>query len=493
MALDLSSVNDTCFEDTGSNTVYNCVFLSSEVISLPGTTDILFYISEVGHLVLANFFVEHSSGSYILKKLPSIKFPHDSSCMPTNLSLDKSFSNQEDAVSQPALNSCSDVLDLNFHNRFGRTETDLQSSALDCTNVCHAQMCSQQTAANASLVPTSLNVPDFEHPVDTTVPRSQCRWNSMVMNNNENSPSCVSRSKFLGQIVCELLNKIKNHMNSSESQEIIIQGHNLSELERFVKHLREFRLRLGLSQVQLSTELEKHYNDKALFSQTLLSRFEKLNVTVRSAYRLLPYLKRWISHAEQNQCSQIAIEKLSVFRHPVPVRAVGNSRLTTLARLGQIDHTPFSSSSSSSSTSPVLALVKKHAKDNGKINRPSVNTSISKSILSSISQVKCKLTDPQQKRCRRRRTYFSPKALSILTEFYAVNSRPKVIEFVSLNFSLNLFLKQYYCLNLIIGPDFTELASRIGCDRESVRVWFCNRRQLDQECSKKDMTASTDV
>lgn len=85
-------------------------------------------------------------------------------------------------------------------------------------------------------------------------------------------------------------------------------------------------------------------------------RFEKLNVTVRSAYRLLPYLKRWISHAEQNQCGKITIEKLSVFHHSIPVRAVGNSRLTTLARLGRTDYNP---SSSSSSTSSVLALVKK--------------------------------------------------------------------------------------------------------------------------------------
>lgn len=70
----------------------------------------------------------------------------------------------------------------------------------------------------------------------------------------------------------------------------------------------------------------------------------------------MPYLKRWISHAEQNQCGKITIEKLSVFHHSIPVRAVGNSRLTTLARLGRTDYNP---SSSSSSTSSVLALVKK--------------------------------------------------------------------------------------------------------------------------------------
>ncbi|CAI2730281.1 unnamed protein product [Schistosoma spindalis] len=453
MALDLSSVNDTSFEETGSNTTYNCVFLSSEVISFPGTNDILFYISEIGHLVLANFFVEHSNGSYILKKLPHIKFPHDSSDLPTNLSLDKSLSNQENVISQLSVNDCSNILDLNYPSKFGRIETDIQSSALDRTNVSHIQTCSQQTAVNSS----SLNVPELENPTNSTIPRPQCENSSANMNKSKNSSSRISRSKFLGQIVCEILNKMKNRMTSSENQEIIIQGHNLTELEHFVKHLREFRLRLGLSQVQLGIELSKHFNDKALCSQTLLSRFEKLNVTVRSAYRLLPYLKRWISHAEQNQCGQITIEKLSVFHHPIPVRAVGNSRLTTLARLGR---TGYNSSSSSSSTSSVLALVKKQVKDNDCVaDYPTDHSSLSE-LTSDISEFNCKLPDPQQKRCRRRRTYFSPKALSILTEFYSTNTRPK-------------------------GTDFTELASRIGCDRESVRVWFCNRRQLDHDCSQK--------
>ncbi|CAH8560193.1 unnamed protein product [Schistosoma intercalatum] len=408
--------------------------------------------NHVGHLILANFFVEHSNGSYILKKLPHIKFSHDSSDLPTNLSLDKSFSNQENVISQFSVNDCSNILDLNFPSKFGRIETDIQSSALDCTNVSHVQTCSQQTVVNSS----SLNVPELENPANSTIPRPQCENSSANMNKSKNSSSRISRSKFLGQIVCELLNKMKNRMTSSENQEIIIQGHNLTELEHFVKRLREFRLRLGLSQVQLGIELSKHFNDKALCSQTLLSRFEKLNVTVRSAYRLLPYLKRWISHAEQNQCGQITIEKLSVFHHSIPVRAVGNSRLTTLARLGRTDYNP----SSSSSTSSVLALVKKQVKDNDCVaDCPTDHSSLSE-LTSDISESNCKLPDPQQKRCRRRRTYFSPKALSILTEFYSTNTRPK-------------------------GTDFTELASRIGCDRESVRVWFCNRRQLDHECSQK--------
>ncbi|CAH8589624.1 unnamed protein product [Heterobilharzia americana] len=455
MALDLSSVNDASFEDPGSHTVYNCVFLCADLISLPGTNDILFYISEVGHLILANFFVENSNGSYILKKLPSIKSPQDTSDIPTNLCLDKSFTSQEECLPPVSANGCSNLLDLNAPPNFGHTDLDAQPSALDCTSVYHAETFAYQNALNIPFPSssTSLIKPCSEHPVDATVTRSHCDESTATnLNKKElgSPPSSKTRSNVLGQIVSELMHKMKSRMNTSGDQEIVVQGHNLSELERFVKHLRQFRLSSGLSQVQLSTELAKHYNNRAMFSQTLLSRFEKLRITVRSAYRLLPYLKRWVSHAEQKRCSSIALEKLSVFQHSVPVRAVGNARAKTLARLGQCRD-------DASSTASVLALVTKQAKNNESINN---SLSISESLDSDISESGCKLADPKQKRRRRRRTYFSTEALSVLTEFYARNPRPK-------------------------GSDFSALASRIGCDRESVRVWFCNRRQLDQECSKK--------
>lgn len=145
---------------------------------------------------MANFFVEHSNGSYILKKLPHIKFSHDSSDLPTNLSLDKSLSNQENVISQFSVNDCSNILDLNFPSKFGRIETDIQSSALDCTNVSHVQTCSQQTVVNSS----SLNVPELENPANSTIPRPQCENSSANMNKSKNSSSRISRSKFLGQI-----------------------------------------------------------------------------------------------------------------------------------------------------------------------------------------------------------------------------------------------------------------------------------------------------
>uniref|UniRef100_A0AA85J2C2 POU-specific domain-containing protein n=1 Tax=Trichobilharzia regenti TaxID=157069 RepID=A0AA85J2C2_TRIRE len=371
MALDLSSVNDTSFGDPYSNTMYNSVFLSSDVISFPGTNDILFYISEVGHLILANFFVENSNGSYILKKLPSVKFPQTTSGVPINVYSDKGYSNQEDCLFSTSTNGCSSLFDLSTPTKFGCVDLDAQlsSSAADRTNVCYSQTGVQWTTPNSSSTTTTTTTTllinsDVEQAVAATTPRRQCENDSKSLHRNEvdNESPSTTRSKFLGQIVSELLEKSKTRINSSESDEIIIHGHNLSELERFVNHFRQFRLRLGLSQVQLSSQLAKHYNNKAIFSQTLLSRFEKLSITVRSAYRLLPYLKRWIAHAEQKQCSKIVTEKLPVFHCSIPVRAVGNARVKMLARLGQSHSSDNNDNNAENPT--VLALVTKQVKNN---------------------------------------------------------------------------------------------------------------------------------
>lgn len=58
----------------------------------------------------------------------------------------------------------------------------------------------------------------------------------------------------------------------SEKKDLIMEGHNLSELDRFVRRLRSFRQNLGLSQKQLSEQLIKHFANKSMFSQTLLSK-----------------------------------------------------------------------------------------------------------------------------------------------------------------------------------------------------------------------------
>ncbi|VDQ17951.1 unnamed protein product [Trichobilharzia regenti] len=67
----------------------------------------------------------------------------------------------------------------------------------------------------------------------------------------------------------------------------------------------------------------------------------------------------------------------------------------------------------------------KNNNDDGDNHDVSSTPSVSENLSPDVSESACKLTDPQQKRRRRRRTYFSTEALSILTEFYAKNSRPK--------------------------------------------------------------------
>ncbi|VDP92704.1 unnamed protein product [Echinostoma caproni] len=76
----------------------------------------------------------------------------------------------------------------------------------------------------------------------------------------------------------------------------------------------------------------------------------------------------------------------------------------------------------------------------------------------------CRLTDPETRLSRRERTHFTVATRAILAAAYEKNPRPK-------------------------GQELTRLAMETGHNRESIRIWFCNRRQLtNQAKGQKSMT-----
>ncbi|VEL07645.1 unnamed protein product [Protopolystoma xenopodis] len=90
--------------------------------------------------------------------------------------------------------------------------------------------------------------------------------------------------------------------SGSKSPSVIVGGHDLTQLRRFALRLRQKRRAWGMSQTQLSHEMMRFFPGYLLFSQSLLCRFEKLDVTLRAALRLVPYLSRWLEHAENQRC-----------------------------------------------------------------------------------------------------------------------------------------------------------------------------------------------
>ncbi|KAA3676571.1 POU domain transcription factor, class 6 [Paragonimus westermani] len=144
----------------------------------------------------------------------------------------------------------------------------------------------------------------------------------------------------------------------------------LNEICEFARYFKLRRLTLGLTQTQVGTALNA--KEGPAYSQSAICRFEKLDVTAKSAKRMKPVLEQWLSETEATHGS--------------------NGKYFDVQLMSQ---TP---------------------------------------------------------RKRKRRTCFSPQALSQLVDQLRKNPYPSKTE-------------------------MTELSQKLTYDREVIRVWFCNRRQ----------------
>ncbi|XP_074785759.1 POU domain, class 6, transcription factor 1 isoform X2 [Athene noctua] len=87
--------------------------------------------------------------------------------------------------------------------------------------------------------------------------------------------------------------------NSSAEED----GINLEEIREFAKNFKIRRLSLGLTQTQVGQALTA--TEGPAYSQSAICRFEKLDITPKSAQKLKPVLEKWLSEAElRNQEGQ---------------------------------------------------------------------------------------------------------------------------------------------------------------------------------------------
>ncbi|XP_029140925.1 POU domain, class 6, transcription factor 1 [Protobothrops mucrosquamatus] len=84
---------------------------------------------------------------------------------------------------------------------------------------------------------------------------------------------------------------------------ILEDGINLEEIREFAKNFKIRRLSLGLTQTQVGQALTA--TEGPAYSQSAICRFEKLDITPKSAQKLKPVLEKWLSEAElRNQEGQ---------------------------------------------------------------------------------------------------------------------------------------------------------------------------------------------
>ncbi|KAM9321391.1 POU domain, class 6, transcription factor 1 [Gastrophryne carolinensis] len=81
------------------------------------------------------------------------------------------------------------------------------------------------------------------------------------------------------------------------------EGINLEEIREFAKDFKIRRLSLGLTQTQVGQALTA--TEGPAYSQSAICRFEKLDITPKSAQKLKPVLEKWLNEAEiRNQEGQ---------------------------------------------------------------------------------------------------------------------------------------------------------------------------------------------
>uniref|UniRef100_A0AAV2LZB4 POU domain protein n=1 Tax=Knipowitschia caucasica TaxID=637954 RepID=A0AAV2LZB4_KNICA len=120
------------------------------------------------------------------------------------------------------------------------------------------------------------------------------------------SPSVLKSASTLssaGPISCGDVAKVGQLINKPQPAVSSEEGINLEEIREFAKNFKIRRLSLGLTQTQVGQALTA--TEGPAYSQSAICRFEKLDITPKSAQKLKPVLEKWLAEAEHwNQKGQ---------------------------------------------------------------------------------------------------------------------------------------------------------------------------------------------
>lgn len=104
-------------------------------------------------------------------------------------------------------------------------------------------------------------------------------------------------------ISCGDMAKVGQLVNKPQPAVSGEEGINLEEIREFAKNFKIRRLSLGLTQTQVGQALTA--TEGPAYSQSAICRFEKLDITPKSAQKLKPVLEKWLAEAEHwNQKGQ---------------------------------------------------------------------------------------------------------------------------------------------------------------------------------------------
>ncbi|XP_075816794.1 POU domain, class 6, transcription factor 1 isoform X4 [Microtus pennsylvanicus] len=104
-------------------------------------------------------------------------------------------------------------------------------------------------------------------------------------------------------ITCSETPTVSQLVSKPHTSSLDEDGINLEEIREFAKNFKIRRLSLGLTQTQVGQALTA--TEGPAYSQSAICRFEKLDITPKSAQKLKPVLEKWLNEAElRNQEGQ---------------------------------------------------------------------------------------------------------------------------------------------------------------------------------------------
>ncbi|XP_077074253.1 POU domain, class 6, transcription factor 1 isoform X2 [Siphateles boraxobius] len=141
-----------------------------------------------------------------------------------------------------------------------------------------------------STVPLTLTKTTTQGPIGKVAP------SKVIIAPQPQMVKSVTSLSSAGAIACgdmptvgQLVSKPQSAVNEEEAI-------NLEEIREFAKNFKIRRLSLGLTQTQVGQALTA--TEGPAYSQSAICRFEKLDITPKSAQKLKPVLERWLAEAE---------------------------------------------------------------------------------------------------------------------------------------------------------------------------------------------------
>ncbi|KAM8977244.1 POU domain, class 6, transcription factor 1 isoform 2-T2 [Pelodytes ibericus] len=162
-----------------------------------------------------------------------------------------------------------------------------------------ATVASNNIQPAAIRTPASPDIPAKTEP-QVTQPTPTVTQHSVVVANP--SPATTSTSTQI-HVSCSEPPTVGQLVSKQHTGNYDEDGINLEEIREFAKDFKIRRLSLGLTQTQVGQALTA--TEGPAYSQSAICRFEKLDITPKSAQKLKPVLEKWLNEAEmRNQEGQ---------------------------------------------------------------------------------------------------------------------------------------------------------------------------------------------